>query len=119
MTDEELVAYEDERDELEAAIAEIKAQIGAAKAKVLTDGTYADASWYAKAMAALRFKGARHQLVLRRLGAENKTRKQRGSRSFEQKFIEAARRTLNPETFESLREEASSDVEPVPASEGR
>lgn len=59
---EEMIARQ---DEVEREIAEIKAQLEIAMAHRRETGEYADAVWFAKARAALRYRGAEHQKLLR------------------------------------------------------
>jgi hypothetical protein len=53
------------QDEVEREIAEIKAQLEIAVAHHQATGEYADPVWFAKARAALRYRGAEHQKLLR------------------------------------------------------
>lgn len=59
---EEMLARQ---DEVEREIAEIKAQLEIAVAHYQATGEYADPVWFAKARAALRYRGAEHQKLLR------------------------------------------------------
>lgn len=94
------------RDELEEAIAGIKLQLANAKAKVATSGEYSDPGWYNAAQFALRMKGRDHQRLLREIGLRNKTKRITISNSDQQRFIDVARRRLDPELFADLWREA-------------
>lgn len=110
MTVEDLEA---ERNEIELAIAQIRTQIEYASTKAHETGEYAPADWYVRAKAALRFKGRRHQELLReiaRLRREDRA-KRNGGLAFEHAFIDAARRRLAPETFTDLMREAHEATE--------
>src|SRR5690349_3269183 len=106
---EQLDALEAERVEIETAIAEIKSQVATAKASVISDGVYSDPHWFARAQAAMRFKGIRHQQILREIAALRRAVKQEqhasGQLVFERAFIDAARRRLTSEMFRELIEE--------------
>jgi hypothetical protein len=62
VTLEEMIARQ---DEVELEIADIKGQLEAAVARRRETGEYADPVWFAKARAALRYRGAEHQQLLR------------------------------------------------------
>jgi len=64
---EDIDALIEQQDDLEQSISEIKAQLEAAVARQKDTGEYADPVWFAKAKAALRFKGAEHQRLMRRI----------------------------------------------------
>ena len=102
--------------ELEQAIAEISAQIAAAKARRIETGEYADAGWMARAQSARRFTGLEHQAVLHEIG--KRLRAERAARHeatmahdgpkdlWYRRFVQAAKRRLTAETFEAIVSEA-------------
>jgi hypothetical protein len=86
-------------------IARIKGQLEIARAQQKATGQYADPLWYAKASGALRFKQRDSQAIQSRLGELKEERRRRASRE-EAKFIEIARRRLDPALFEEIKREA-------------
>lgn len=86
-------------------IARIKGQLETARAQQKATGQYADPIWYAKANGALRFKQRESQAIQSRLGELKEERRQRASRE-EMKFIEIARRRLDPALFEEIKRES-------------
>jgi len=106
----DVAALELRRDEIETAIARIRGQIEHARSQVWTTGEYSDPNWYARARAALRFKGIEHQQILRALAERRREQRREAAagqdRRFERAFISAARRRLTPELYRELIEEA-------------
>lgn len=94
------------RDKLQDELVQIKIQLDTAKARVHTDGEYADADWYASAMAAKRLKGQQLQRIQTQLG-----KKRRGENdSVERAFVDICRVRLHPETFQEIMGEANDRV---------
>lgn len=91
------------RDEIEIEMIKMKAQIAAAELSHYATGERSDWRWLANAKTALRFKGQAHQMVLRRLG-EHKKRER--ADDVGTRFIDIAKRRLDPVLFESLLNEA-------------
>lgn len=77
-------------------LAEMKSQIGDAKAKVIADDQYSDPKWFASVHAALRFAQATHQSVQMRLGVLNRERKAQRNRplSSDERDIKDAERNV-------------------------
>lgn len=96
-------------NELELDLSKIKAQLEDASMKRSTTGEYADPHWFSSARAAQRFKGAAHQRLLRRLAELKRAGRASREWSMERKFIEVARRRLEPETFDSILAEAKGE----------
>jgi len=63
--------------------------------------------WWNKVQNALRFKGVQHQRFQRRWGEVRKLARVARVESFESRFVQAARRRLDPALFRALSEEAS------------
>jgi hypothetical protein len=91
------------RQDLEGKLGRIKYQIDLAKARKEETGERSDRNWFARAKAALRVNGAKHQQVLRDI---KELKKVLYSRNWEKHFVDIARDYLDNETFLSLIEEA-------------
>jgi hypothetical protein len=102
MDDRELAELESERDQIEADLASIRAQIEAANSRVWSAGEYSDPNWYARAKAALRFKGARHQQLLRMIGDARREQRRAKANQSEAEFIRVAKRLLDPATVDAI-----------------
>jgi hypothetical protein len=94
---------------LEEHLASVKTGIEEAKAKAISTGEYSDPMWFHRARTAQRFKGMQHQRLLKRLAELRRVNRAVKQSSFEARFIQAARRLLNPETFQKLCEEAKGE----------
>ena len=104
-----LAALEAERDEVELALVQIKAQINGAKANRIGTGEYSDPDWWHRAHTALRYKGQRHQWLLRTIAEAKRKSKSTTTKSLESRFVDAAKRRLDSSLFEELIEEAKCD----------
>jgi hypothetical protein len=94
------------RNRLNGEIAEIAAQIDAAKARAQATGEYADPEWFRRAVAAKRYKGADVQRANQALSLI----KERDTRRFESVFIDVARRHLDKGTFTMLMDLAHDEL---------
>jgi len=97
--------------EAEAVLSEMarmKAQIFEAKSRAV-DGDYSDPDWFRRVNTALRYKGIRHQQLLRRAAELRDSANASNANSWERRFIEAARRRLKPETYQALVDEAGEE----------
>ena len=88
--------------ELEGEMDHIRSQIASAKARVAETGEYSDRGWFIRANDALRHKGREAQRIQWLIGKAKK----KLSSTFEQQFIAAARRRLQPDVFAELINEA-------------
>jgi hypothetical protein len=94
------------RDKPQEELVQVKIQLDNAKANVHTSGQYADAGWYASAMAARRLKGQQLQRIQTELGK----RRREVNNNVERAFIEIARIRLHPDTFQDFMDEANDRV---------
>lgn len=78
-------------------LADIKAQLGNAKAQAIL-GKYSDPVWFQKASNAARFKGRQSQLLQEELACRNKA----DSRAFEKAFVDQARLLLPAPVFSAV-----------------
>jgi hypothetical protein len=106
-----LKELEDERDEIEEAMAEIRGQLDRAKAHTAATGEYADRQWYNAAKHALRMKGVDHQAVLREAAEIRRqvaaaTRPATLERPFSSYFQRAARELLPAAGYDEIYAEA-------------
>lgn len=92
--------------QVEEAIAAIRTKLDAARAEKIKTGVYADAQWFARAKAALRFKGMEHQRLQRACARLARERRTAQARSFEQAFVDAARKLLPADLFQSIADQA-------------
>lgn len=76
----------------------IKVQIGAAKAKVYTEGEYADPQWYQRANTALLVKKRQLQIVQTMIGQKRREKID----SIERIFVDICRERMEPDLFEKL-----------------
>lgn len=97
--------------EVTEEIAQIKTQIGAAKAEAAATGNYADRDWFLRANHALRMKGREHQLLQTEHGKRRKAVRRDFNARVERAFIDVARRRLDPELFSEMWSEAMSEGE--------
>ena len=108
MTTEEL---EHQLVEVGGNLARVKTQLDYAKSEAAETGNYSDRDWFNRAKHAKRMLGREHQLIQAELGK----RKKRESRSFnntiERRFIDAARRRLDPVLFSELMDEANEELQ--------
>ena len=87
--------------ELETDLDSIRAQIDAARSKAAATGVYADADWWRKVNWAKKLKGRMCQKL------QLEIRKRRDPKdALGRAFLEVARRSLNPEVFEQLQDQA-------------
>lgn len=93
---------------LELDLVRIKTQLEDARSREVA-GEYVDRAWFQATRTALRFKGAVHQRLLRRFGELKRAGRASREESLERKFIEAARRRLEPETFSAILAEAKGE----------
>lgn len=102
------------RDYTERRLADIRTQLDTAKSRVHIDGVYADADWYRRAEAARRMAGVEHQTVLRLLGERKRAAKQQAHQRSQElqgrRFIEVARRWLEPDVFIAIMREATETI---------
>jgi hypothetical protein len=98
-------------DDLLENIAGIKAQLEAAKGKAVANGEYSDPDWFSRAQFALRMKGREHQMILTEIAARRKEEKRKANDTVERRFIDVARRRLDPELFGELMREAQEEGE--------
>ena len=103
MSDEELVKA---LPVVEQSLADIRAQLDNARTRKVTTGEYADAQWYSRARAALRYKGIEHQAIVREKALRAKQLRVARAEDVNQKFVSSARRLLTPEEFKLIMEEA-------------
>jgi hypothetical protein len=108
---ERIAALTDEKTALEYDLAAIAAQLDNARAVRIATGQYADAQWFASALAAKRYKGAQHQRLTQELAALRREERITRSNAYEVRFIDAAHRLLAPETVAMLHDEAMGDNE--------
>ena len=101
----EITRLDDEREEIEFALADIRAQ--------LDDQTQEQADdWRRKASAALRYRGIDHQNILREIGQLRRVLKQtyhiesQEKRTFTMQFVAIAKATLPAESFAQIRDAA-------------
>lgn len=101
---EELLGQlEIERETVETAMADIRAQL---------DARHDDTEWRAKARAALRYRGIDHQAVIREIGAlrrEQKALNHKASENeqpFPNRFVGIAKAMLPAETYGKIRDMA-------------
>jgi len=102
LTEAELL---DLKEETDLAIASIKIQIEDAKAKA-GDGEYSNRDWWRRVNNARRIKGLQSQQIqhaLRRLRQEKKANTQR---DLSIRFMDIARRDLDPERFHQILNKA-------------
>ena len=99
------MTLEEEMMDVLYEISSIKSQIEAAKATHKQTGQYADPVWFAKANAALRYKQARHQELLKMKSDKTKEEKKSRAREFERAFVDVARDILEPDLFAEIMDE--------------
>ncbi len=97
------LSLEQQNDALLEKIAALKLQLDTAKGKAWTSGEYSDPDWFNRANYALRMTQREHQQVQRDIGEKN-----RRVGAVEQRFMDVARRRLDPDLFHSLMDEARS-----------
>ncbi len=107
---ESIKGMQEERDLLETEIADIKNQLRVARSKAAATGEYADHDWFCRASAALRIKGRQFNYLNREIGQQEKKLRRERNDSWERRFITVAKRRLDPETYESIVEEAGEDL---------
>jgi hypothetical protein len=95
-------------EEVNTDIARIKSQLETARAKKIATGEYSDPLWYAKASGALRFKQRESQTLQAKLGELKKQRRDQAFR-VEARFVEIARRRLDPVLFQEIKDEAETE----------
>jgi hypothetical protein len=110
----DLEALEDERDDLEQSIAEIKGQLETAQAIKNETGKYADAKWYVSAKQAMRFKQIELNRVQRVLKKRRTDRLELRDRAWEQAFVKLAKQTLNEATYDRLVAMAWEEIGEIP-----
>lgn len=91
---------------IEAEASEIKGQLDEAKARVITDGTYADPTWFRRAQAALRAKGRACQAIQAQLSRLRRAEEAAHPTDLHRIFFAVARDQLSPEMFASIQREA-------------
>ena len=95
----------------------IRAQLQDAKIVAGQNNGYtpAQAEWRARAKVALHGKGREHQRLLRELSRKKRVEReaahQEGNRSFERRFVEAARRKLDRDLYLDLCAEANAEAD--------
>jgi hypothetical protein len=104
----QLSQLQEQCDRVVSEIADIKEQIGRAKANAQATGDYSDSDWYHRANRALRHKQAEHQRLLRsaadarrllrRLESEEKV----SERTFERVFMAEAKALLSDTTYREI-----------------
>lgn len=93
-------------DVLAEEMASIRAKVEKAKAGFRATGQYADPVWFAKAKAALRFKGVEHQQLQREAGRLRAIERAATAVRTETAFIDIAREQLPAETFHRIMGDA-------------
>lgn len=113
--EEKIAALEDEREEIETALADIRGQIAQSSAKFHAGEGGKDPSWYARAKSALRYKGADHQSVLRQIGKlrlqlkeirQDEENNKPKDKPFSFFFYKVAESQLDPDLLRSLHNQA-------------
>lgn len=102
-------SYSSDREELEALayeLADIRSQIEIRKARDQVGDEPIDKIWLAKATAALRYKGIRHQELLRDLGEARRKALDDAAHTYERCFMQAARELLSRDQFLKLADRA-------------
>lgn len=97
--------------EIGQRISTLKIEIGKAKGRLRATGRYADRSWYHQANDELKSLGAYFQRVCHRLGELRRQRArksqqetERARKEFPQRFLTAAKKMLDDETFDQICE---------------
>jgi hypothetical protein len=75
-------------------------------------GENGDPDWYRNAMLAAKMMGIRYNTLLREISEERKAARAENGRAYEQAFIAAARRRLDPKVYEALIQEARETMRP-------
>ena len=87
-------------------INQIRAQIDMAKAEHKQGAGYANASWFARATAAMHIRGREHQMLqlefAKKRKAANEIKAKRENEEFERRFMFNAKRVLPPETYQAI-----------------
>lgn len=104
MTDRDAILAEAETLAADAGM--VRIQLEEARTKAFEDDVCANRDWYRRASIALRLKGARHQMLLRRAAQLRNDTKAANAAAWEKRFVDAARRRLTPEAFAAILEEA-------------
>ncbi len=97
---------QEELDELVYEMADIKSQIELAKAMDEVGEKPIDKVWLAKASAALRYKGIRHQELLQEIAEQRKIKLKAEDQTFERFFIKAVKESVSGAQFMRLVERA-------------
>lgn len=104
MTAQELIDFRVRTQEEKDAIDE---QVRMAKRRAAAEGIYGDGDWLARAEHAAKAKGR----LISGIGAEHARRKQGRSDSLEARFMDAARRLLEPDLFHHILSEAKATAD--------
>lgn len=106
---------ETERDEIEHRLITIKQQVQLAKGRAGATGDYSDHDWYARATAAIRILGSKHQKVLRDIAAIRKEERAREHElhesTLEARFVKVAKEALDPDVYRRLMDRARAERE--------
>lgn len=100
------LSLDEQNESLLALLARLKMQIEGASADAAATGDYSDRGWFNRAKYAYRMLAVEHQTCLRELGDRNKSKKRADTNGFGQRFIDTAKRRLDPLLFASLMAEA-------------
>jgi uncharacterized protein HemX len=91
-----------QKEHLEQEMDQVRDQIERAKVRQIETGKYADPDWWRRANQVLRIKGRQVQAIQNELGGLKKHK----ASTWERAFVEAAERRLDPEVYQTLRDEA-------------
>ena len=108
--DDAIAALIDAKIEIDDKRKQIEIQLEDAKAKAFVDNEYADRDWFRKARDASRHTGRDSQKIQHMLGILNKEQKNSNRVKVEEKFIQAAKRILDHDTFAEIMQASKEEV---------
>ena len=89
-------------DNMQMDIDMMQVEIDTAKAKRVATGEYSDIEWWRKINLALRLTRRNRQRLIRAITEKKKSQKQAENKTFERTFIQLAKTTLEPATFQEI-----------------
>lgn len=100
--DETIEGLEDICDGLELDLIQVKANIGDAKAELVLTGEYADPMWFRKASTAKSLIARNRSILQRAIKRKKKQPIETERKTFERRFVDAAKVLLSKEAFQEL-----------------
>lgn len=91
-------------------LAKINTQVDRAKSNAAATGNYSDRDWFQRASAARRLHGVEQQLIQAELGKRRKAERRAINNRIEGRFIEVAKRKLDPQLYQELMAEVEATV---------